>query len=56
MVSRENAVILVSLALGIVAYYAVETFLSQPAWVGYAVLIVVGVIVPTLVNESLGRE
>lgn len=56
MVSRENTVIVASLAVAIVAYYLVETYAAQPYWVSIAVLIGIGVLVPTLVNRYLERS
>lgn len=54
MVSRENAVIVASLVVAIAAWYLIEAFVTSPPWASWAVLIGVGVLLPTLVNEHLG--
>ena len=53
MVSRENAVILLFMAVGLVLAYGgrVTTDLSDTVLIG--VLILVGVVVPQLLNEYL---
>jgi hypothetical protein len=53
MVSRENAVILLSATVGLVLAYGgrVTTNLSDTVLIG--VLILVGVVVPQLLNEYL---
>jgi hypothetical protein len=53
MVSRENAVILLSATVGLVLAYGgrVTTDLSDTVLIG--VLILVGVVVPQLLNEYL---
>ena len=55
MVSRENAVILVSMAVALPAAYLVYAFADVPFWADMLVLMGIGVIVPTLVNEYLDR-
>lgn len=56
MVSRENQVIIASAILAILLLYVLATFTNLPSWVSIAVVIVVGVLVPQLVNESLGND
>jgi hypothetical protein len=53
MVSRENKVIALFVALAFVVLAAVSEFASPASWVGAAVVLVVGVVLPTLVNEYL---
>ena len=56
MISRENTVILASLLVAIVAAALVDTYADLPYWVSLGVLIGLGVVVPTLLNEYLGRR
>lgn len=56
MVSRENAVILVCIAAAVLLLYATTLQGEQPAWVGGAVVIGVGVVAPLLVNGYLDRR
>lgn len=53
MLSRENRVVIASGVLAIVLLYGLSTFTNLPTWVNVAVAIVVGVIAPQLINESL---
>jgi len=53
MVSRENVVIALFVALAFVALAVVSEFTSPASWVGAAVVLVAGVVCPTLVNEYL---
>ena len=52
MVSRENQVIVAFGLLAIVLLYASATFTNLPTWVNIAVVIIVGVIIPQVVNNS----
>lgn len=56
MLSRENAVILASMVVAVAAAVLVETYADAPAWVSAGVLIGIGVVVPTVVNEYLDRR
>lgn len=53
MVSRENQVIVVFGLLAIALLYGLATLTDLPTWVSIAVVIVVGVILPQLVNGQL---
>jgi uncharacterized protein (DUF983 family) len=53
MPSRENVVIIGFIVLAIVLLFSVHSVSEPPTWVSGAVIIGVGVIVPTLVNEYL---
>ena len=52
MVSRENQTILGFGLLALVLLYLVATLTTLPTWVGIAVVIVIGVIVPQVINNS----
>jgi len=56
VLSRENAVTVSFIALAAVALFAVNELTTPPTWVGAAVLLGVGVVIPTLVNEYLDRQ
>ena len=56
MVSRENAVIVASIALALLVGYGVFEYTTVSDWVAMAVFLVLGVVVPTLVNEYLDRQ
>jgi len=56
MVSRENTVILASLVVAVVAWYLVETYAGGPFWLSYAVLVVLGIGLPTVVNGYMVRQ
>ncbi len=56
MLSRENAVIAGFIALAIALLAAVLGVSDPPAWVSVAVVVGVGVIAPTLLNEYLDRR
>lgn len=53
MVSRENKVIALFVALAFVTLAVVSEFVTQTSWLGAVVVLVVGVVCPTLVNEYL---
>jgi hypothetical protein len=55
MVSRENQTILGFGLLAIVLLYLVATVTTLPTWISIAVVIVVGVIVPQVINNSRGE-
>ncbi|WP_176450651.1 hypothetical protein [Halorubrum ezzemoulense] len=52
MVSRENQVIIGFGLLALFILYLVATLTTLPTWVSIAVVIVVGVIVPQVINNS----
>lgn len=56
MISRENMVIALFVALAFVALAVVSEFASPASWVGTVVVLVVGVVLPTLINEHLGSR
>lgn len=53
MVSRENAVIFASMIVAIVAAVLAETLANAPDWASVSLLIGIGVVVPTVVNQYL---
>lgn len=53
MVSRENTVVALFVALAFVTLAVGPEFVGRSAWTGAAVVLVVGVGLPTLVNEYL---
>lgn len=53
MVSRANQVIVGFGVLSIILLYVVTAFTNLPIWVGVAAVIIVGVIIPQLVNSSV---
>jgi len=55
MVSRENQVILGFGLLALILLYLVATLTTLPTWVSIAVVIVVGVIVPQVINNARGE-
>lgn len=55
MVSRENLVIVAFSALAIILLYGLTALTNLPTWVSIAVVIVVGVTIPQLVNGSLSK-
>ncbi|WP_161631397.1 hypothetical protein [Candidatus Halobonum tyrrellensis] len=55
MVSRENQVIVAFGVVAIVLLYVLTALTDLPTWVNIAVVIVVGVIIPQLVNGSVGE-
>lgn len=55
MVSRENQVILGFGLLALVLLYLVATLTTLPTWVSIAVVIVVGVIAPQVINNARGE-
>lgn len=56
MVSRENKVIALCIALAILLLGIVLTVAEPPTWVSGMIIIGVGVIVPILVNGYLNRR
>lgn len=52
MVSRENQVIVAFGVLAIILLYVLAVLTDLPTWASIAVVIVVGVIIPQLVNGS----
>lgn len=52
MVSRENQVVVVFGVLAIILLYGLSALTDLPTWVSVATVLVVGVIVPQLINES----
>jgi len=55
MVSRENQIILGFGLLALILLYLVATLTTLPTWVSIAVVIVVGVIVPQVINNARGE-
>lgn len=55
MVSRENKVIAGFITLAIILLFGIHSVSEPPTWVSGAIVIGVGVIVPTLINEYLTR-
>ncbi|KPN29599.1 hypothetical protein SY89_00313 [Halolamina pelagica] len=53
MVSRENTVIAVCIALAIASLYVANSLTTLQQWQSAALILGVGVLVPTLVNEFL---
>jgi len=53
MVTRENKVFYVCGASALVVFFALVGFTEYPSWVNTAVLFVVGIFVPLLVNDFL---
>ncbi|WP_176696673.1 hypothetical protein [Haloparvum sedimenti] len=56
MVSRENRVIAVCLAVAVLLLFGLNAVTDPPSWAILAVLLGVGVVVPTLVNEYRSRH
>ena len=56
MVSRENKVILLFVALTVPSLVVVLELTEPPSWVGGAITLGVGVIAPLLVNGYLDRR
>ena len=56
MVSRENVVVLVSMVVALPVTYLVYAFADLPFWAELLVLVGLGVVVPTLVNDYLDRQ
>lgn len=56
MVSRENRVIAVCIALAVLLLFALNAVTDPPSWAVLAALLGVGVVAPTLVNEYLDRR
>ena len=53
MVSRENQVIAVCIVAAVVLLVALSELTTVRAWVAYAAVLLVGVRLPTLLNEYL---
>ncbi|WP_284012284.1 hypothetical protein [Halobaculum litoreum] len=56
MVSRENSVIAVCIAAAVVLLFVTAEVAPQPAWVGGAIVVGVGVLLPLAINGSLDRS
>ena len=56
MVSRENSVVLVTGSAALVLLYVFAAVVDAPAWVGTGAVLVVGVVLPQLVNSYLDRR
>jgi 2-phosphoglycerate kinase len=56
MVSAENKVIAGFITLAVILLFGIHSVSEPPTWVSGAVVIGVGVIVPTLINEYLTRQ
>lgn len=52
MVSRENQIILGFGLVAIILLVAIANFTNLPTWVSIAVVLVVGVLIPQILNES----
>lgn len=55
MVSRENQIIVAFGLLAIILLYLLSAFTDFPTWVSIAVVIIVGVIIPQVINNSQSR-
>ena len=55
MVSRENTVVLVCIAAAMALYFVLvfQRYVSVQDWLAFAVILVVGVVLPQLVNGYL---
>jgi hypothetical protein len=56
MLSRENTVILGFIVLAISVLFGLMRVSDPPTWVSGVVILGIGVIAPTLVNELLDRR
>ena len=56
MVSRENKIIAGFIILAIVLLFGISSVSDPPTWVTVAVLIGLGVVAPTLVNEYFNQK
>lgn len=56
MLSEENIIISISILAALAAGAAVYQYTDLPSWVGVAVVIGLGIVVPTLVNEHRRRD
>ncbi|QKY20362.1 hypothetical protein B4589_008205 [Halolamina sp. CBA1230] len=56
MVSRENTIIAVCIALAIALLYGLNAVTTLAQWQSAAVVLGVGVLIPTLVNEYLDGQ
>jgi hypothetical protein len=54
MVSRENLTILAFGVVAIVVLYGLATLTELPTWVSIAVVLIVGVMLPTFINDMMG--
>ncbi|MFC7069832.1 hypothetical protein [Halobaculum lipolyticum] len=55
MVSRENRVIVACIAAAVVLLFGTAAVADRPAWVGGAIVIGVGVLLPLAINGYLDR-
>jgi hypothetical protein len=55
MVSRENLIILAFGTMAIIILYGLATLTDLPTWVSIAVVLIVGVMLPTLINDVVGQ-
>ncbi|MBP1954004.1 hypothetical protein J2752_000885 [Halarchaeum rubridurum] len=55
MISRENRVIIVFGLLSLVVLYVMTQLIDLPTWAGIAEVIIVGVMVPQLINRTYGE-
>lgn len=55
MVSRENKVTVAFVAIAVLLLFVVSEYLPRSTWAGSAVVLVVGVLAPLLVNTYLDR-
>ena len=53
MLSRENSVIAVCILGAVGSVYALSTMMTLPTWGSVAVVLGIGVLLPTLLNEYL---
>ena len=56
MLSTENRLIIAFGTVALILGYGVSVFTDPPAWVGLAVVIVVGVVIPQIVTGFLDRS
>lgn len=56
MVSGENTVIIISLLVALAVGAAVIQYTDFPSWVAMAVFIVLGIVIPTAINEYPRRN
>lgn len=56
MVSRENKVILLMAVVALVTLYSLARYTDAPSWMQMAALLIIGVIIPSLVNDYLDNH
>jgi len=56
MLSRETTITLSFIALAAVLLYVANGLTTPPTWASALILLGVGVVVPTLINEYLDRQ